>query len=76
MFTDVNVGPQDLRSGHRCESSEDIDVDVQDYDVSFHDLLPVEVRCYISCFRGLVRNARCNIMSHLTADAVFRTLLA
>ena len=32
-------------------------------------LLPVEVRCYISCFRGLARDARCNTMSHLTADA-------
>ena len=31
----------------------------------------VEVRCYISCFRCLARNARCNTMSHLTADALF-----
>ena len=34
-------------------------------------VLPVEVRCYISCFRCLARNARCNTMSHLTADAAF-----
>ena len=34
-------------------------------------LLPVEVRCYISCFRRLARSARCNTMSHLTADASF-----
>ena len=32
--------------------------------------LYVEVRCYISYVRCLVRNARCNTMSHLTADAV------
>ena len=31
-------------------------------------VLPVEVRCHISCFRCLVRNARCNTMSHPTAD--------
>ena len=31
----------------------------------------MEVRRYISCFRCLLRNARCNTMSHLTADAVF-----
>ena len=39
-------------------------------------LLPMEVRCYISCFRCLARNARCNTMSHLTADAVCCTCLA
>ena len=39
-------------------------------------VLPVEVRCYVSCFRGLARNTRCNTLSHLTADAVFRTCLA
>ena len=33
-------------------------------------LLPVEVRCYISCFRCLARNTGCNTMSYLTADAV------
>ena len=35
------------------------------------DVLPVEVRCYISDFICLVRNARCNTMSHLTAAAGF-----
>ena len=44
--------------------------------VALFALLPVEVRCYTSCFRRLVRNARCNTMSHLTADAVFRMRLA
>ena len=39
-------------------------------------VLPVEVRCYISYFRCLVRNTRCNTMSHLTADAVSCTRLA
>ena len=34
-------------------------------------ILPVEVRCYISRFGCLARNARCNTMSHLTADAGF-----
>ena len=34
-------------------------------------ILPVEVRCYISCFRCLAGNACCNTMSHLTADAAF-----
>ena len=31
----------------------------------------VESRVYVSCFRHLVRNTRCNTMSHLTADASF-----
>ena len=40
-------------------------------------LLPVEVRCDISRVRCLAWSARCNTMSHLTADAVFfRTCLA
>ena len=39
--------------------------------VSRSTALPVEVRCYISCFRCLARNARCNTISHLTTDAVF-----
>ena len=39
-------------------------------------VLPVEVRCYLSCFRCLVRNARCNTMTHLTADAVCCARLA
>ena len=34
-------------------------------------LLPVAVRCYVSCFRCLARNARSNTMSHLASDAVF-----
>ena len=34
-------------------------------------ILPVEVRCYNSCCRCLARNARCNTMSHLTADGLF-----
>ena len=34
-------------------------------------LLPVEVRCYISCLRCRARNTRCNAMSHLAADAGF-----
>ena len=34
-------------------------------------LLPVEVRYDISCFRRLARNARCETMSQLTADAGF-----
>ena len=29
----------------------------------------MKVRCYIKCLGCLVRNARCNTMSHLTADA-------
>ena len=41
-----------------------------------HRMHPVEVRCHISCFRCLVRNARCNTMSHLDADAVLCTHLA
>ena len=35
-----------------------------------NSLLPVVARCYISCFRCIVRNPRCNTMSHLSADAV------
>ena len=34
-------------------------------------ILPVEVRCYMSSFRCLARNARCDTMLHLTPDAVF-----
>ena len=31
----------------------------------------MEVRCYMFVYRCLARNTRCNIMSHLTADAIF-----
>ena len=33
-------------------------------------VFPVGVRCYISCFRCLARNTRCNTMSHFCADAI------
>ena len=43
-------------------------------------VLPVEVRCYTSCFRRLARNVRCNTVSRLTAGSppmpVFRAHLA
>ena len=45
--------------------------------ISLSVLLPVEVRCYMFVQRRLTRIARCDTMSHLTADAVrFRTSLA
>ena len=42
----------------------------------FREVLPLEVRFYMSCFTSLARNGRCNAMSHLTADAISCTCLA